>query len=137
MSDGGRRDEDRRPARARRRRLGRLVGVVGGSACLLVVLALGVFPTRSFLQQRADTAQTEHRLEVLRQQNADLARQLKELSTPQEIERLARSQYNLVKPGEEAYAVLPAPLPPLQLPELWPFGSLQPGATAAGGTTVH
>ena len=128
--------EDRAP-RSRGRRVGRMLGLVGGSAAVVAVLAIGVFPTRSFLQQRTDTHQTEHRLAVLREQNAQLQQQLKALQTPEEIERLARSQYNLVKPGEEAYAVLPAPLPPLQLPELWPFGSLQPGATAAGGTTVH
>jgi cell division protein FtsB len=30
------------------------------------------------------------------------------LHTDAAIERLAREQYNLVKPGEEAYAILPA-----------------------------
>ena len=39
-------------------------------------------------------------------------------------ERLAREQYNLVRPGEEAYSVLPAPLPALELPDVWPFGPL-------------
>jgi cell division protein FtsB len=110
-----------------------MLGYIGGSACVVAALAIGVFPTRSFQQQRTDTHQTEHRLAVLRQQNDELERQLKALKTPEEIERLARSQYNLVKPGEEAYAVLPAPLPHLQLPELWPFGSLQPPAATSGG----
>jgi cell division protein FtsB len=124
------------PRRSRGRRVGRLLGYVGGSACVVAVLAIGVFPTRSFLQQHSDTAQTEHRLAVLRQQNAELRHQLKALNTPEEIERLARSQYNLVKPGEEAYAVLPAPLPPLQVPELWPFGSLQASTDPAGGSAT-
>jgi hypothetical protein len=110
--------------RSRGRRVGRLVGIVGGGACLLGVLAIGVFPTRSFLDQRTATSQTEQRLAVLRQQNKELADQLKALNTPSEIERLAREQYNLVRPGEEAYSVLPAPLPPLELPDVWPFGSL-------------
>ena len=131
MSDLG----DRAP-RSRGRRVGRMLGYVGGSACVVAVLAVGVFPTRSFLQQRADTQQTEHRLAVLRQQTDELEHQLKALKTPEEIERLARSEYNLVKPGEEAYAVLPAPLPALQLPELWPFGSLQPGANGASGAAT-
>jgi hypothetical protein len=103
---------------------------------VIAVLAIGVFPTRSFLQQHADTKQTEHRLAVLREQDAELAQQLKALNTPEEIERLARSQYNLVKPGEEAYAVLPAPLPPLQLPTLWPFGPLKSSSDAAGGNAT-
>ena len=122
--------------RSRGRRVGRLLGFVGGSACVVAVLAIGVFPTRSFLQQRADTQQTEHRLAVLREQNAQLEQERKALDTPEEIERLARSQYNLVRPGEEAYAVLPAPLPALQLPELWPFGALQPTAGSTPGSAT-
>jgi hypothetical protein len=35
-----------------------------------------------------------------------------ELQEDAEIERLAREQYNLVMPGEEAYAMLPAAPPP-------------------------
>ena len=39
------------------------------------------------------------------------SRRIETLTTPEEIERLAREQYNLVHPGEEAYSVLPAPAP--------------------------
>jgi hypothetical protein len=121
--------------RSRGRRVGRLLGIVGGGACLLGALAIGVFPTRSFLDQRSETSQTERRLAVLRDQNKELADRLKALQTPEEIERLAREEYNLVRPGEEAYSVLPAPLPPLQLPDIWPFGSLHgTGATTGNGT---
>jgi hypothetical protein len=122
--------------RSRGRRVGRLLGIVGGGACVLGALAIGVFPTRSFLDQRSQTSQTERRLTVLREQNKELSDRLAALKTPEEIERLAREEYNLVRPGEEAYSVLPAPLPPLQLPEIWPFGSLRgTGATPAGTTT--
>jgi hypothetical protein len=48
-------------------------------------------------------------LQVLGEQNEDLQQRAKRLQTDAEIERLAREQYNLVKPGEEAYAVLPPP----------------------------
>ena len=108
----------------RRRRIGRTIGMVGGGACLVGALALGVFPTRSFLDQRRDVGATEEQLEVLREENAALEERLDALSTPEEIERLAREQYNLVHPGEEAYSVLPAPLPPVDLPSVWPFGPL-------------
>jgi cell division protein FtsB len=110
--------------RAQRRRLGRTLGLVGGGAGLLVVLVVGVFPTRSLLAQRDDLATTQQRLAILREQNDRLEDQLERLSTPEEIERIAREQYNLVRPGEEAYSVLPAPLPALELPDLWPFGPL-------------
>lgn len=114
--------------RSRGRRVGRLVGLVGGGACLLAVLAVGVFPTRAFLDQRSQTSQAEQRLAVLREQNQALADRLEALTSPEEIERLAREQYSLVRPGEEAYSVLPAPLPALELPDVWPFGPL--GGTA-------
>lgn len=115
---------ERDEPRSRGRRVGRTLGLVGGGTGLVVVLALGVFPTRSFLAQRGDVDQAEQRLSVLREQNQAMEDQLAKLSTPEEIERLAREQYNLVRPGEEAYSVLPAPLPELELPEVWPFGPL-------------
>ena len=145
-------DQDRRPGPVRPRRqvqpaaahrggAGRHRGVPGAASAdgspagarsawsaaatgLVLALGLGVFPTRSFLDQRADVSDAERRLAVLREQNEALADQLEQLSTPEEIERLAREQYNLVRPGEEAYSVLPAPLPPLELPQVWPFGPL-------------
>ena len=38
-----------------------------------------------------------------------------------EIELLARRDFNLVYPGQETYAILPAPPPPVSLPATWPF----------------
>ena len=114
-------DDEPRP---RARRLGRTLGLVGGGTGLVLVLALGVFPTRSWLDQRRDVSAAEQRLAVLREQNEELQSRLEQLSTPEEVERLAREQYNLVRPGEEAYSVLPAPLPALELPDVWPFGPL-------------
>jgi cell division protein FtsB len=122
MSDD---DEVERPSRVRR--AGRLLGLVGGGAALCALLAVTVFPTSTYLDQRRDTAEVEQRLAVLRDQNDVYEDRIDRLETPEEIERLAREQYNLVFPGEEAYAVLPAPLPNLDLPALWPFGEmLQP-----------
>ena len=122
----------KRPSRLRR--LGRVMGVVGGSAALCVVLAVAVFPTSTYLDQRSDTAEAEQRLAVLRAQNAAYEDRIQRLQTAEEIERLARQQYNLVFPGEEAYAVLPAPLPELDLPSIWPFGPLfDPEATTPIG----
>ena len=111
---------------AARRRLARTLGVAGGGACILAVLAVFVFPTSAFLDQRAATNDTQARIDALREQNQVMEERIERLDDPEEIERLAREQYNLVLPGEEAYAVLPAPLPPLELPTIWPFGSLLP-----------
>jgi cell division protein FtsB len=110
--------------RSRFVRLIRRLGVLGGTAGLAALLAVGVFPTRTWLDQRSATTEAQSRLSVLREQNDNLAERIDRLESDAEIERLAREQYNLVMPGEEAYAVLPPPLPPLDLPPLWPFGPL-------------
>lgn len=123
--------------RARRSKLGRAgrwLGIGVGGAALIGVMAVAVFPTSTFLAQRADTAEATQRLAVLRDQNEAYDRRIERLSTPEEIERLAREQYNLVFPGEEAYAVLPAPLPELELPPVWPFGELLTPEPADDGT---
>lgn len=114
---------------SRMRRAGRLLGLVGGSAALFGVLAVAVFPTSTYLDQRGDTSEAEQRLAVLRDQNEAYEERVQRLQTAEEIERLAREQYNLVFPGEEAYAVLPSPLPELSLPSVWPFGPLLPPST--------
>lgn len=115
-------DDEQRPSALRR--VGRLLGLAGGGAAVLGALAVGLFPTQTFLHQRAATGEAEQRLSVLRAQNEAFEERLDRLGSDEEIERLAREQYNLAYPGEEAYAVLPAPLPRLSLPEVWPFGPL-------------
>ena len=88
-----------------RRRVPLAVGIVVAVA----VLVLGVFPTRSYLAQRDRIATEEDRVAVLRQENERLGARVETLGTDAEVERLAREQYGLVKPGEEAYAILPGP----------------------------
>jgi cell division protein FtsB len=70
-------------------------------------LLVGVMPTRTYLQQRSQLAAAQERVDVLAEQNEVLDERIDQLQTDEEIERLAREQYNLVKPGEEAYAILP------------------------------
>ena len=72
------------------------------------VLFVAVFPTRTWLAQRQDLAATERKLAVLSTQNAEMTARVQRLNTDAEIERLARQDYNLVRPGEEAYAILPS-----------------------------
>ena len=115
------------PHRRGLRRAGRVVGIFGGGAAVLGLLAVAVFPTQTYLDQRRGTSEAQQRLAVLRDQNQAYEARIERLHTAEEIERLAREQYNLVFPGEEAYAVLPAPLPSLELPTVWPFGPMLPG----------
>ena len=72
------------------------------------VLFVAVFPTRTWLAQQRSIADAEEQLDVLDEQNGILEERIAALHDDEEIERLAREQYNLVRPGEEAYALLPA-----------------------------
>jgi cell division protein FtsL len=78
------------------------------SLIVVAILFLFVFPTRSFLSQRAQVSQAQHDLTVLRTQNARLAKEAAQLQTPAEIEKIAREQYFMTRPGEKAFAVIPA-----------------------------
>lgn len=88
-----------------RRAVWRILAVMA----FVVVLFVGVFPTRAYLAQRAATNTAEEQLEVLRSESDALSERVEELKDEDEIERLAREEHNLVRPGEEAYAILPGP----------------------------
>jgi cell division protein FtsB len=80
---------------------------------LLVVVGLGgllflfILPGRTWLQQRSAMSNAEHRLHVLDQENAALARRAAQLQSSAYVEQIARDQYGLVLPGERAYGILP------------------------------
>ncbi|MBW3556326.1 MAG: septum formation initiator family protein [Actinobacteria bacterium] len=80
------------------------------SLVLVGFLFAVVMPTRTFFNQRGEIAAEEAKVEVLTRENQRLASRVRQLHTDSEIERLAREQYNLVRPGEEAYAILPGPV---------------------------
>ena len=82
----------------------------------VVVLFTTVFPTRTFLAQRAAVGAAEEQLTVLSEQNRLLEQRARLLQDDAEIERLAREEYHLVRPGEKAYALLPPPAPPAPPP---------------------
>ena len=85
----------------------RLAVAFVGSTLVIAFLAATVFPTRLWLSQRRDMADAQHRVAVLDTTNAALKKQVTQLNSDSAIERIAREQHNLVKPGEQAYAVLP------------------------------
>jgi hypothetical protein len=80
------------------------------------ILFLFVFPTRTYFGQRQGLHTAQERVRVLSDQNKQLASRVQKLNTDAEIERIAREQYDLVRPGEEAYAILPAPQAPPPAP---------------------
>lgn len=95
-----------------------------GSMFAVGGLLVGVFPTRALLDQRAAIADADARLAAVDARNEELEARVEALGTEAEIERIAREQYNLVFPGEEAYGLLPAPPTPPAVPDAWPFGDL-------------
>jgi cell division protein FtsB len=108
-----------------RRRRSRVLVALAVSIVAVGVLFVGIFPTRAFVAQRQAIAAAEEELDVLEAGNAELEDRVAALGTDAEIERLAREQYGLVFPGEEAYAILPAPAPPMPVPDAWPFRTLR------------
>ncbi len=91
--------------------------ISGGRALALLVTAVVVIgllfafvlPIRTYMGQRRSIGAGEARVQVLDEQNQQLAARMQQLKSDGEIERLAREQYGMVKPGEEPYAILPAP----------------------------
>ena len=131
-----------RRQRAERRQLppglvrwGRPLLLATAVVATIAALAVWVFPTRTWLDQRAALAEAQTELHELGAQRAALEQRVRELDSDEQIEEIARSQYGLVMPGEEAYAVLPAPEKPIELPEIWPFGPPLPEPPAEGAPT--
>lgn len=93
--------------RARRARAWLLVSVLA----LLGVLLLAVFPARAWVTQRQERQKVAVALREMAAQNRSLEDQAGLLQRDAEIERLARKDYNLVRPGEEAFAILPPSTP--------------------------
>jgi cell division protein FtsB len=76
-----------------------------------VVLSAGIlaawFPASSLFHQRASLASATTELRTLHAQDSALAQEKKNLNSSAEISRIARSEYQLVSPGQQAYEVLP------------------------------
>jgi cell division protein FtsB len=87
----------------------------------LVLLVLGgamylfVFPARTYLAQKQSIAAEERTVAVLRAEDAKLSGESAALQDNATIEQIARQEYGLVEPGQQAFMVLPPasrPQPP-------------------------
>ncbi|MEA2002376.1 MAG: septum formation initiator family protein [Actinomycetota bacterium] len=90
-------------APARRGRRGSFVAVL-----LLVGLAIvlaGVFPFRQLIAQERLVDNTRAKLDALIVENAAIQGQIDAAQSPTELERIAREQYGMVRPGETSYIV--------------------------------
>ncbi len=86
--------------------------IVVASVIFIGILFGAVYPTRTYLSQQRELRAAHHKLEVFKEQNGRLEVEAKRLESDEEIERIARARFNLVKPGEEAYAIVPVPPKP-------------------------
>jgi cell division protein FtsB len=91
--------------RAVRRRRAVLTWVVCGGLCLLVLATS--FPAQALIRQHDAIKSATSELQRLTAGNNSLRRQADELSDPENIAALARSDYGMVSSGEKAYSVLP------------------------------
>jgi cell division protein FtsB len=94
---------ERRAAVSHRRAV---VGFVGSIALAAVVL-VAWFPASALLGQHRTLASADATLHQLKTEDKALSVESKNLSTSGEIARIARAQFQLVGPGEQAYQVLP------------------------------
>jgi hypothetical protein len=74
--------------------------VVGG------ILFLFVFPGRTWLEQGKAISKAQHQVQVLSQENQDLAKRSSQLQSSAYVEQIARQEYGLIMPGEQAYGIL-------------------------------
>ncbi len=72
----------------------------------LAVMLVGLVPFKQILSQREAVSDAEDRLTTLVAANEHLEIEIGALETPVEIERRAREDFGLVRPGEIAYIVV-------------------------------
>ncbi len=87
-------------------------GPLVAGAALVGVLGLAVIPAQAYLEQQRHRDELAASVEEVSARNRALQDRADRLSTDAEIERLARLHYNMAKPGEEVYAILPEVTPP-------------------------
>jgi cell division protein FtsB len=96
-------------ARERRAAMVRRASRIAVGVALAAVLIYAIFPVRTYLDQRAATDRARTQIEVLTEQNRRLEELRERLQDDEEVIRIARRDYGLIFPGEDAYGILPAP----------------------------
>jgi cell division protein FtsB len=113
------------PLRPQRRKGARLIFWVGIPLVVIAgFAALFIVPTKSWLNQKRQYKEATIKLQAVKAANAQFDEQIAALQTDEEIIRIARARYNLVRNGDQVMAVLPSPVP-YPLPNEWPYTLLQ------------
>ena len=83
--------------------------VVGG--LLIVLLLSALYPIRQYFSQRSALARLAVEEQQLTERIAELRSERSHLLTDAEVERIAREELGMVRPGEVAFAVVPGAKP--------------------------
>jgi cell division protein FtsB len=97
-------ERSEKKALPRKQRWGWVLALVLLGALALTVS--GILPFRQLITQQNQVERTEVQLAAMQEQNRALSEDIEMLDTDAEIERLAREQFGLVRPGEVAYVVV-------------------------------
>jgi cell division protein FtsB len=122
-----------------------------GSVVLSALVVAAWFPASALYHQHQQLASTTARLAQVRSTDAALHQEERRLGSSAEVARIAREQYQLVEPGQQAYEVLPpsngaggsydgdpglqGPVRPSAASELPPGSSQQPAAAGGHGSS--
>ena len=94
-----------RPKAKRSRRSG--VYALLALSFLVLFFFWSLEPTQNWLRQKREMALLNGKISAIERENRSLDEEKVALSSLERIERLARKDLGLVKPGEEAYVVVP------------------------------
>jgi cell division protein FtsB len=96
-----------------------VLGATIGALAVIALLFVFVYPTETYLSQRGQIGAAQAHLVQLQRATAEIQRQSKALLSDTAVERIAREQYGLVRPGETPYVLVPA-APPTTTPPTTP-----------------
>jgi cell division protein FtsB len=78
---------------------------------VVAILFVFVFPSRSYLSQRRQVQDEQHKVDVLRKQNDKLQAEAIRLQSRAVQEQMAREDFHRVYPGEQVYDIVPGETP--------------------------
>ena len=83
----------------------RAVKVVLYAAFLGMLLASYLSPLQQIFERRAEIPVLQAQLADTRAHNTEQRRLMKDMNTPEGIERVARQDYGMIRPGEKVYII--------------------------------
>ena len=116
---------NRRPAIA----LGLLGLVIVGA----IATALFGLPVRTWFEQEHELRRLDGELAELQSVNADLQREVDRLDTDAGIKEAAREELGYIEPGERRDTMLDLPDLPTDLPNGWPYRTVEQIIAVRGG----